>query len=207
LNGLDAATEALVAVAAAMPLAPEPVLVDRMRAAHAGGTPPAWLDEVVFMAVLFVGFPRGLVAAGALRAVEPQPSNAGDAADYAAWPAWQTRGEAACRRIYGANYEKLRRNVRGLHPVLDAWIVTDGYGRTISRDALDLPRRELCAIAMLVPQDTPRQLHSHLRGALNVGASVQAVEQALAVVAREPSVAAARLEAARRLWADVGRGA
>jgi alkylhydroperoxidase/carboxymuconolactone decarboxylase family protein YurZ len=198
---LDGPTRALVRVAAAVADTPEEALIQVMREAIREGTPPAWLDELVLAAVLFAGFPRGLVAAHGLRRVVPAPTDAGDAADYAAWPAWQERGEATCRIIYGDHYERLRDNVRRLHPALDAWIVTDGYGRTLSRPALDLVRREFCSIALLVPQLAPRQLH--LRGALNAGATIEQVDDVLRVVAACSTVPDPRLRAAEALWAEI----
>ena len=54
---------------------------------------------------------------------------------------WTRRGEQTCRAVYGSHYEKLRQNIRALHPALDAWMITEGYGKVLSRGALDL----LCA--------------------------------------------------------------
>jgi 4-carboxymuconolactone decarboxylase len=203
MSVLDGPTRGLVRAAAAIPVLPLEALTAVMREARAEGASVAWLDELVLASVLFAGFPRGLVAAGALRRVEPAAGEAGDAADYGSWPEWERRGIELCRRIYGPNYEKLRENVRRLHPALDAWIIMDGYGRTLSRPALDPVRREFCSIALLVPQDTPHQLHSHYRGALNVGATAEQVSDVLRVVAGCPGVPAPRLEAAARLWDEV----
>lgn len=206
VSRLDEPTRALLAVAAQLYSASEGGLAALMREAREAGASALWLEELVLTAVLFVGFPRALVAAAALRQVAPRSGEAGDAADYARWEDWLARGEETCRRVYGSNYDKLRRNVRALHPALDAWIVTDGYGRTISRPALDLKRRELCAIAMLVPQGVPRQLHSHLRGALNAGASETEVEDALDVIDNAVGVLPAMMKGARRLWSEVRSG-
>jgi 4-carboxymuconolactone decarboxylase len=200
---LDAATAALVRVAAAIPEADEPEIEARVRAGLDAGVATAWLDELVLAGVLFAGFPRGLVYATALRRVAPHRADGGDATEYDRWQDWARRGQATCKVIYGANYQKLRENVQKLHPVLDAWIVVDGYGRILSRPALDLRRRELCSIAMLVPQDTPRQLHSHLRGALNAGATKDEVQQVLDLAATEPSVRRQRLASARKLWREL----
>lgn len=201
---LGADTAGLVRVAALLADADAQVLTSLMQAALTGGTPAVWLEEVVLAAVLFVGFPRALVGAAALRSLVPAVAGElGDAADYAAWPAWRARGETVAGVIYGPNLDKLRGNVRALHPALDAWIMMDGYGRTLGRAGLDLRRRELCAIAMLVPQRAPRQLHSHLRGALNAGASAADVEAVLDVVAALPSVPGSRVALARKLWIEI----
>jgi 4-carboxymuconolactone decarboxylase len=201
---LDQPTLGLVRVAAGLPDAEQGVIAGLMEAAVRGGTSAAWLEELVLSAVLFTGFPRALVAAAALRTVVPDlAGEPGDAADYGSWPTWRERGEETCRTIYGAQYEALRRRVRGLHPALDAWIVLDGYGRTLSRPALDLKRRELCAIAMLVPQRVPRQLRSHLLGARHAGATDAEVDAVLEVVARMAVVPGSRAAAARRLWSEL----
>jgi 4-carboxymuconolactone decarboxylase len=79
----------------------------------------------------------------------------------------------------------------------------DGYGRTLSRPQLDLVRREFCSVAMLVPQDAPRQLHSHLKGALNAGATVEQVDDVLRTAVACSGVPTARLDAAHALWAEI----
>jgi 4-carboxymuconolactone decarboxylase len=68
-------------------------------------------------------------------------------------------------------YEKLRVNISKLHPALDNWMITDGYGKVLSRSGLDLVRRELCVVAICALAEQDRQLHSHFHGALNVGAT------------------------------------
>ena len=203
MSSLDAETRGLIEVAAGVCDAPEVELTARITKAHVAGTSPGWLEELMLMAVLFVGFPRALVVAKALRVILPEPGDLGDSADYARWAEWKKRGEATCRSIYGSNYDALRRNVTALHPALDAWIEIDGYGRTLSRPGLDLRRRELCVIAMLVPQDVPRQLNSHLRGALNAGASPQEVDETLNVIEAAHGTPAARMAAARTMWSGL----
>lgn len=202
LGALDRADAALVRLALALPDADDPDVSSRMVDARRAGAAPAWLEEVVLMTVLFAGFPRALVAARMLRRLQPlEPGE--DAVDYDAWRAWAERGEATCRAVYGDHYEKLRPHVAELHPALDQWVIVDGYGRTLGRPALDLPRRELCAVGMLIPQRVPRQLHSHLRGALNVGAGRARIEAALALAAADPLVPPERAAVAQRLWQDI----
>ena len=58
-------------------------------------------------------------------------------------------------------------------------MVAEGYGKVLGRPGLDLVDRELCIVAMLAVQDSPRQLYSHLRGALNAGATEEDVEGVL----------------------------
>ena len=89
--------------------------------------------------------------------------------------------------MYGSNYERLRQTVRDLHPALDEWMITEGYGRTLSRPGLTLRQRELLMVAMCAVLDVPHQLHSHLKGALHAGASSAEVEAALEAVIGELS--------------------
>ena len=180
---LDEPTRALVALAAAIAQGEEPEIRKRVTAAIGAGVSPTWGDELLLQSVLMVGWPRTLVAAGHWRKALGAPAAGGeDDLHYADHPDWTRRGEETCRTVYGDNYAKLRQNVRQLHPALDAWMLTEGYGRTMSRPGLDLLRRELCVIAQTAVLNTPRQLHSHLRGALNAGASFEMVEAALAEV-------------------------
>src|SRR5690606_22884508 len=70
-----------------------------------------------------------------------------------------------------------------LHPSLDHWMIVEGYGKVLSRPGLDLPRRELCIVAACAATAQDRQLHSHLWGALNAGASPEVIDDALAAIA------------------------
>src|SRR6185503_20806553 len=97
--------------------------------------------------------------------------------------AWRERGEETCAVVYGDHYEKLRENIRALHPALDEWMIVDGYGKVLSRDGLDLSRRELCIVAACAASGQDRQLHSLLHGALNVGIAPSVVEAALEAIA------------------------
>ncbi len=187
---MDPPTGALLGVAGAIALGDESRLEDRMRLLLATGAAPVWVEELLLQSVLMVGYPRALVAAGVWRRVSGLPAPSRDA-DSTGPEEWSSRGEETCRTIYGLNYDRLRANVRWLHPALDAWMVTEGYGRVIARDGLDLARRELCTVVQLAVLGSPRQLHSHLRGALQVGAGSRVIDRALEIATRDASPAAA----------------
>ncbi len=174
-------------------------------AAVEAGVPVASIDELMLQSVLTVGWPRALVAADVWRAAAGEPADDGtsdvDAVER------RNRGEAVCRIIYGAQYDRLRENVRALHPRLDEWMIADGYGRTLSRPGLSLALRELCTVVQTIVLNTPRQLHSHLLGALRAGASVEQVDAAVACGgALLPEPARAPIRAlwlqVRSRWAD-----
>ena len=199
---LDAPTRGLLRVALGIPRASETRLAGWMEAAVAGGTPALWLEETVLASVLYVGFPRALVAMTCWRRHASEPAAGAEAGDYARWREWRARGEATCRAVYGEHYEQLRHHVRALHPELDLWMLVDGYGKTLSRPGLDLARRELCSVALLVSQPAPRQLLAHLRGALNAGASPAQVDELLAL-ADEVSAGDGLLDVALGLWHEL----
>jgi 4-carboxymuconolactone decarboxylase len=98
-------------------------------------------------------------------------------------------------------YERLRMNIRTLHPELDEWMIVEGYGKVLSRSGLDLARRELCIVAACAASRQDRQLHSHLHGALNVGVAAGVVTEALDALAE--LVPTEGLASARLLWRRV----
>jgi 4-carboxymuconolactone decarboxylase len=199
---LDDETRALVRLAAAVAAGDEPTLRAVMADA-ARLTRAPWVEELVLQSYLFAGFPRALNAAREWRRISRAAAPASDEAEELgrAGEAWIARGEATCRAVYGPAYERLRRNIRTLHPALDAWMITEGYGKVLSRPELDLPRRELCVIAACAAGGHARQLHAHLHGALNVGAPPQWVSGALGAIS--DVVAPDLLNAAQMLWARV----
>jgi len=199
---LDIATRGLVQVALGLPDGSEAQLGGWMAEARLAGTPVLWLEELLISSVLYVGFPRALVAMAVFRRLEPGHADGSEPADYEQWREWRARGEATCRAVYGKHYDQLRHNVRNLHPALEAWMIVDGYGKTLSRPGLDLMRRELCSAGMLVPQRAPRQLLSHLRGALNAGAMPAQLDE-LFVIAETTGIAPDVLAVARVLWREL----
>jgi 4-carboxymuconolactone decarboxylase len=182
LQKLDAATSALIALATAIALGDETLIEQHCRTCQALGAPETWVDELLLQSTLMVGWPRALIASAICRRVLGPAHWLEDGADYSRLPEWQQRGEAVCRTIYGDNYLRLRSNIQELHPALDAWMVTEGYGRTLGRPGLDLARRELTIVAQVAVQGAERQLHSHLRGALHSGTAPEALDSALAIV-------------------------
>lgn len=201
---LDAPTRALVRLALELPQATERQLGEGLRAAAAARVPARWIEELLLSSVLYVGYPRALVAMAAWRreaqGVRAAPGATGE--HYGRWRRWKTRGEKTCRIVYGKHYGPLREYVRGLHPALEAWMMMEGYGRTLSRPGLELWRRELCAVGMILPQRAPRQLVAHLRGALNGGATPAQVDAVLDLAGSESVPAGARA-AARELWREL----
>lgn len=141
---------------------------------------PEWVEEVVLQSYLFAGFPRALNAAREWRRVSGTTApETDDGEDFSNADRWKREGEATCSTVYGEFYGRLRHNIRQLHPALDAWMIVEGYGKVLSRPALDLRRRELCVVSACAVARQDRQLHSHLHGALNAGASPEEVLDAI----------------------------
>ena len=82
-------------------------------------------------------------------------------------------------------------------------MLVDAYGKVIGRPGLDLKRRELCTVAAVAVLGTAQQLHSHLRGALNTGASTEEVEAVLTVI--DEDLDPEHRRRAREQWRDVKR--
>jgi 4-carboxymuconolactone decarboxylase len=216
---LDTHTAALVRVAAAVAHGNEPELKARLAAARSAGVPPLWIDELLLQSMLVVGYPLALVAFAAWREVggpggrggargpgSPRgPARGGEggaeALAHEDWEAWAARGAAVCRAVYGRAYHKLLLNLRALHPALEDLVLVDAYGKVIGRPGLDLKRRELTTVAAIAVLGAAQQLHSHLRGALNTGASPEEVEAVLELIARDLDPAGRRR--AHEQWADV----
>ena len=182
-SGLDAGTRVLVQLSAAIAAGDEATVRSGFLQA-ARDVPPLHVEELVLQSYLFCGFPRALNAAREWRRVSGRPAPASDEAeDVSRGEEWRERGEQTCAAVYDGMYEKLRLNVRDLHPALDSWMVVDGYGKVLSRPGLDLSRRELCIVAACAAMGQDRQLHSHLRGALNVGVDPGVLGEVLDAVA------------------------
>jgi 4-carboxymuconolactone decarboxylase len=128
-------------------------------------------------------------------------SEKGESIAHPEWERWTTRGVEACAEVYGRTFHKLMLNLRALHPAVEPLVVVDAYGKILGRPGLDSKRRELCTLAAIAMQNAPRQLHAHLRGALNTGSSREDVDAVLAVV--ETDLTTERALKLWEMWADV----
>ena len=201
---LDPATAALVRLAAAVAEGDVSELQERLAAAQRVGVSSRWIEELLLQSMLVLGYPLALVAFAVWREMAGPTAKGGHAAEPLAhedWQAWADRGAAACREVYGRAYHKLLLNLRTLHPALEDLVLVDAYGKVIGRPGLDLKRRELATVAAIAVLGTAQQLHSHLRGALNTGASAEEVEAVLELVAGDLSPE--YLRRAQEQWADV----
>ena len=200
---LDPQTLALVRIAVASATGDESKLRDRMIAARAVGVPPLWVEELLLQSFLNVGYPLALVAFGVWRSVAGggPVQDGGEPIAHPDWERWTKRGVEACAEVYGRTYHKLMLNLRALHPAIEPLVVVDAYGKILGRPGLDSKRRELCTLAAIAMQNAPRQLHAHLRGALNTGSTRDDVDEVIAVV--EDDLSKDRALKLWEMWADV----
>jgi 4-carboxymuconolactone decarboxylase len=198
---LDAPTAQLIDLAAVLAVGTEVEMRAALESAAKSALDPIWVEELILQTYLFAGFPRTLNGMRLWRRASDRRAEVADLEESTAGR-WTARGEATCETVYGNLYKRLRANIRTLHPALDRWMI-DLYGRVLGRPGLDLKRRELCIVAACAALEQDRQLHSHLHGAVNAGASPEEVDDTLRIVAPRMSG-----EASHRytlLWARVRR--
>jgi len=139
------------------------------------------LYEIILQSYLFLGFPRMLEAADHFdqhipsdRQSEPPEKILPDEADR-----WFGDGLALCRKIYGTNYQRLEDRVSSMAPEIFRWMIIEGYGKVLSRPVVDIADRELSIVAFLIVENRQRQLHSHIKGAINAGVSPALLRQVI----------------------------
>ncbi len=160
---------------------------------------PSAAEEVLLQSYLFMGYPVALNALALWRRRTGRPAS--PPVEPADPELWRERGVRVCSVVYDGQYEILRALMEQIHPELDRWAVIEGYGKVLGRPGLDLRTRELCIAALLAGTTATRQLHSHLRGCLNVGASTENVERMLELV--DDLIAPDRARDATRIWERV----
>ncbi len=175
-----------------------------LRLLRISGASRRFAEECALMLMLYGGFPAALEGLRALNAAWPGRARRTREGGPARWRA---RGTVLCRRVYGGAFERLLPAVRALHPDLAVWMVEHGYGRVLSRPGVGVRDRELVTIAALAALGWERQLVSHVLGAARVGATPQAVGEAVslgaeAADARGRSVARRTWDRLRRLGLD-----
>ncbi|MEW5795397.1 MAG: carboxymuconolactone decarboxylase family protein [Candidatus Zixiibacteriota bacterium] len=151
--------------------------------------------EVMLQSYLFLGFPRMLTAAERLN-----DGNAGILRDPVDAALWLERGQRLCRQVYDSNYEPLKQRVEHMAPEIFLWMELEGYGKVLSRPGLDIVDREMAIVSCLMIENRPVQLHSHLRGAINVGAAPEIIRDVISDLAPvAPDGYAAAVELMKKL--------
>ncbi|MCC7171641.1 MAG: carboxymuconolactone decarboxylase family protein [Planctomycetes bacterium] len=166
--------------------------------------------EGALMTHLFAGFPRAIEA---FAIVEDAVRRAGGTWPRAPGPiaridanAQRSAGAALFTLIYGSHAQRVRQRLAQFDPAFERAVLEDAYGRILARPGLDARTRELMSVCVLTALDLPRQLHSHMKGAVAAGATVDDIEEmvnlAADLVAAWPATRP-DVDGARALWAQV----
>ncbi len=150
--------------------------------------------ELLLQLYLFVGFPIAIEALLILwNAVQSNIPGF-------QWPlvtrhpsSYRKHGTQLFHTIYGSVADKVLERFENVAPDLADWMVTEGYGKVLSRPELPIQLRELCIASVLAVQKNDRQLVSHVRGCARVGVSREQLFNAARVVARTDSSAGERI--------------
>jgi len=170
-ESISPASRALIRISACLAAANYGRLETYMREALAQKVAASKIYEVLLQSYLFLGYPKALEAMKIFRQVcdhNARPSRINFSFRY--WSDWRIRGTVLCEKVYGDNYDKLVKRVGEISPELSEWMIVEGYGKVLSRGVLAGLVRELCTVAALLVTSDINQLHSHMRGAKNLGA-------------------------------------
>ncbi|MBK9246910.1 MAG: carboxymuconolactone decarboxylase family protein [Ignavibacteria bacterium] len=129
------------------------------------------LYESLLQTYLFAGFPAAIEGLSVLYNYLQSKSNYSITLEYDLHE-FLRRGELLCQSVYTTVYDQMRTNMRKISPDLDQWMIIEGYGKTLSRPGLKAKTRELISVSSLAALGWEKQLYSHIRGALNLGATV-----------------------------------
>lgn len=169
----DASARSLALYSAAVAVADDDILSEALAVAERSGLTKEALYEVVLQSYLFLGFPRMLSAAESLGSHFPEvvadPQFESISSEES--KTWFLNGLSLCRQVYGPDFPPLQAKVESFAPEVFRWMIIEGYGKVLSRPGLSIKDRELSIIAFLLVENRPKQLFSHIKGALNVGVS------------------------------------
>ncbi|GGK21183.1 4-carboxymuconolactone decarboxylase [Deinococcus malanensis] len=97
-------------------------------------------------------------------------------------PVSNTEGSPQARArevIFGRQHDRIIERLEALDPTLAAFTREFAYDTVYDLPGLDLKTKELIACALLVSLGSPPELRTHLRGALNAGATEAELRGAL----------------------------
>ena len=171
-SGLRPSWKILILISANLARGRYRVVTELLKSAGRNRVPTLRMYEIILQSYLFLGYPKAIEGLRLLKMQFPEfvPPPA-ENIDSKSVRLWRKRGEALCRTTYDSNYGPLRERMKMLSPDLDNWMVWEGYGKVLSRSGVPPVVRELCTCSALVVTGDSVQLHSHMRGAINAGAS------------------------------------
>jgi 4-carboxymuconolactone decarboxylase len=81
--------------------------------------------------------------------------------------------------IWGEHKAAIEARLQTLDPDLERYVREFAYGEVYARGALEPKLQEFLAVVMLVSLGNPTEIKTHLRGALNSGATEQELREVL----------------------------
>jgi 4-carboxymuconolactone decarboxylase len=181
-DGLSQTNRFLISIAACVASGKWRLFRHLIDEALAEKVPMSRIYEVILQSYLFLGYPKALEGMKIFREVcdnTYQPSNINYSFRY--WSEWKIRGIVLCEKVYGKNFDMLMKRVKEISPELSDWMIVEGYGKVLSRGVLAGVIRELCNVAVLLVTSDINQLHSHIRGAKNLGAGKTDIKAAIEI--------------------------
>ncbi|MBD3382909.1 MAG: hypothetical protein GF404_12025 [candidate division Zixibacteria bacterium] len=146
--------------------------------------PPQKIYEALLQAYLFLGYPKAIEGLKILREICDKDQNFSRINfSFRYWSEWKIRGRVLCEKVYGSNYQKLMNRMNEISPEMAEWMIVEGYGKVLARGVLPGVVRELCSVAILLVNSDINQLHSHMRGAKNLGATRDEITEAMQLAA------------------------
>ncbi len=181
---LKSRIDALVFAAAAACVNRQDEVLKGIVAAFKNGASLQGIYEAILQTYLFAGFPAALEGFATFEKFLKAADISFKSGNYEDIDVdvFKKRGEILCAEIYTSAYDKMRARAEKLSPELNEWMIVEGYGKTLSRGVLKTVERELIIVGMLAVLGWEKQLFSHIRGAINVGASVEDCENVLKIV-------------------------
>ena len=135
---------------------------------------------MLLQSYLFLGYPKALEGIKLFREVVGWDTNLTRINfKFRYWSDWKIRGGVLCQKVYGKNFDKLVQRIGEISPELSEWMIVEGYGKVLSRGVLSGAMRELCTVAALTVTSDINQLHSHMRGAHNLGATRENIRETI----------------------------
>ncbi len=134
------------------------------------------LYECILQCYLFCGFPSAIESMRIFKKHYTKFKRKKSEYNYSKFKA---AGSINCKLIYKKNYKKLIENINSYSPDLREWMIVEGYGKVFNRSGLSLIEREMINVAVLCIRYFENQLHSHMKGCINLGTSREDLKKLL----------------------------
>lgn len=159
-------------ICSAAVLRKEKTLKDFLLSARANNINSKKIYEALLQTYLFAGFPSALISLKTASEIFKF-----DRIKFRDSDSYKKIGIINCKKIYGKKFGKLINNVEEFSPELSEWLISEGYGKVLSRKGLSLKEREMCIVAVLCSLKFEHQLYSHINGAYRLENSREQIKE------------------------------